>query len=97
MERSSEFRHGELWLFPSPSSSTANRISWIFFFFFLLGPHLQHAEVPRPGVELELQLPACPTATAMGDLSRILASPHLSSSPFFPIPFAQLEDMPVTS
>ena len=30
------------------------------FFIFLsfLGPHLQHIEVPRLGVELELQLPA---------------------------------------
>ena len=25
---------------------------------FFLGPHLQHMEVPRPGVESELQLPA---------------------------------------
>ena len=25
---------------------------------YFLGPHLQHLEVPRPGVELELQLPA---------------------------------------
>ena len=31
----------------------------LFFFFFLLSRlHLQHMEVPGPGVELELQLPA---------------------------------------
>ena len=30
-----------------------------------LGPHLRHMEVPRLGVELELQLPAYTTATAM--------------------------------
>ena len=30
-----------------------------------------HREVPRPGVEPELQLPACTTATAMWDPSRI--------------------------
>ena len=40
------------------------------FFFFLfslfcfLGPHLQHMEVPRLGVKLELQLPAYATTTA---------------------------------
>ena len=31
---------------------------------FFLGPHLQHMEVPRLGVKLELQLPAYTTATA---------------------------------
>ena len=35
------------------------------FFFFFLRPHLQHMEVPRLGVELELQLPAYPAATAI--------------------------------
>ena len=36
--------------------------SFIFFFFFL-GPHLQHMEIPRLGVEIELQLPAYTTTT----------------------------------
>ena len=36
----------------------------LFFFFFFLGPHPLHMEVPRLGVELELQLPAYVTATA---------------------------------
>ena len=44
---------------------------FFFFFFFLLWPHLQHMEVPRLGVESELQLPAYATATATPDLSRI--------------------------
>ena len=35
------------------------------FFLCFLGPHLQHMEVPRLGVELELQLPGYATATAM--------------------------------
>ena len=43
----------------------------IFFFFFFLGPHLQHMEVPRLGVESELLELAYATATAMPDLSRI--------------------------
>ena len=33
-------------------------------FFFFLGPHPWHMEVPRPRVESELQLPAYTTATA---------------------------------
>ena len=36
---------------------------------FFLGPHLQHMEVPRLGVTLELQLSAYAIATAMPDLS----------------------------
>ena len=44
----------------------------IFFFFFVfLGPHPQHTEVPRLGVESELQLPAYPTATATWDPSHV--------------------------
>ena len=45
------------------------RENQIFSFFFLsfdvLGPHPRHMEVPRLGVELELELPAYTTATAM--------------------------------
>ena len=42
---------------------------WFFFFFPWL--HLQHVEIPRLGVESELQLLAYATATAMPDLSHI--------------------------
>ena len=31
-----------------------------FFFFSFSGPHLQHMEAPRPGVEWELQRPPTP-------------------------------------
>ena len=42
----------------------------IFFFLsFFLWPHVHRMEVPRLGVESELQLPAYATATAMQDLS----------------------------
>ena len=37
---------------------------YLFWSFCLLGPHQWHMEVPRLGVELELQLPAYATATA---------------------------------
>ena len=55
-----------------------------FFLFFslfcFLGPHPQHMEVPRLGIQSELQLPAHATATATTqDPSRI--SPHLTATP----------------
>ena len=36
------------------------KLFWVFLVFFL--PHLQHMEVPRLGIESELQLPAYTTA-----------------------------------
>ena len=48
------------------------------FFSFILGPHLQHMEGFRPGVELELQLPAYGTTTAIPGLSQV-CKPHHSS------------------
>ena len=57
-------------MFPLPGE-----LVFIFFcFFFLfcfLGPHLKHMEIPRLGVQSELQLPAYTTATAMPGLSHI--------------------------
>ena len=47
-------------------------------FFFLLGPHLRHMEVPRLGVESELQLPAYTTAAATQDWSRVCDLHHSS-------------------
>ena len=47
-------------------------------FFFFLGSYAWHMEVPRLGVELELQLPAYATATAMQDPSCILHLYHSS-------------------
>ena len=38
-----------------------------FFLFVFLGQHPQHMEIPRLGVELELQLPAYTIVTAMLD------------------------------
>ena len=41
------------------------------FTFVFLGQHLQHRDLPRLGVKLELQLLACATATATSDLNHI--------------------------
>jgi len=43
----------------------------IFFFSIFLELHSQHMEVPRLGVELELQLPANATASATQDPSHV--------------------------
>ena len=45
-------------------------INFLFFLLFL-GPYPRHMEVPRPGVESELQLPAYTTAIYTQDLSHI--------------------------
>ena len=47
-----------------------------FCYFCLLGPNLQHMEVPRLGVEMELQLSVYTTATAMWEPSRIYNLHH---------------------
>ena len=46
------------------------------FFFFFLELHLRHMQVPRLGLELELQLLAYITATAVSDLSLICDLHH---------------------
>ena len=51
---------------------------FLFCFVFLpfLGPLLWHMDVPRLGVESELQLPAYAIATAMPDLSHVCDLHH---------------------
>ena len=52
---------------------------WFFVFsFFFLGPYLWHMEVPRLGVQLELQLLAYTTAIATSDPSHICNLHHSS-------------------
>ena len=48
-----------------------------FFLSFFFRVHLQHMEVPRLGVKLELQLLACATAIAKLDQSHIWGELHL--------------------
>ena len=59
-----------LWAFESPIFNFPfPQLGNFFFFFFLvfLGPCSRHMEIPRLGVESDLQLPAYTTATAMLD------------------------------
>ena len=66
----------------------------LFYFFCFLEPHLQHIEVPRLGVELELQLPAyaTATATAMQDLRCICDLHHSSHQCQVPDPMRETRD-----
>ena len=50
----------------------------VFFFFLILRLHLQHMEVSRLGVELELHRPACATAVATQDPSSFCDLHHSS-------------------
>ena len=49
-----------------------------FFFFVLLGLYPWHVEVPKPQVQLELQLLAYATSTAMPDLNHVCDLHHSS-------------------
>ena len=67
----------------------------IFFFFFFscfLGPHLQHMEVSRLGVQLELQLPAYTAATVTWDPSRVCDLYHSSQQCQIPNPLSEAKD-----
>ena len=56
------------------------------------GPHPHNTEVPRRGVESELQPPAYPTATATPDPSRICDPPRSSREHWIPDPLSEARD-----
>ena len=62
------------------------------FFSLFLGPHPQHMEVPRLGVESELQLPAYATATAIPDLSHVCNLHHGSRQCLILNPLSEARD-----
>ena len=57
---------------------------WSFFFLVFLGLHQRRREVPRLGVESELQLPAYTIVTATRDLSHLCDLPTAHSNAGFP-------------
>ena len=63
-------------VFPCQLKVKLNIVIFSFLSFFFLGLHLQHEEVPRLGVELELQLPVCATAIATPAPSHICDPYH---------------------
>ena len=52
----------------------------------------QHMEVPKQGIELELQLSAYTTATAMRDPSRVFDLHHSSRQHWIPNPQSEARD-----
>ena len=62
------------------SSAFGNKVHWVYclFTFVFLGPHPWHMEVPRIGVESELQLIAYTRATAKQGLNRVCNLHHSS-------------------
>ena len=53
-------------------------LSYFYFYFVFLGHNMQHMEVPRLGIQSELQLLAYATATATSDPSRVCGLHHSS-------------------
>ena len=62
---------------------------------YVLGPHLQHMEVPRLGVKLQLYQPAYTTAIdpiAMRDPSQVCDLYHSSQQHWIPHPMSKARD-----
>ena len=57
-----------------------------------LGLHPRHMEVPRLGVELELQLPASTTAMTMQDQSQVCDLHHSSRQSWILNPLSEARD-----
>ena len=77
-----QFQNSELLLFEL----------FFFFFFCFFGPHPWHMEVPKLGVEWELQPPAYTTVTATQDLSHICDLHHSSQQRWILSPLSQARD-----
>ena len=63
-----------------------------FFVFCFLGLHPRHREVPRLGVQSDLWLPPCATATTPPDLSHIFKLQHSSEQQWILNPLSKAWD-----
>ena len=75
-----------------PSTHKNNPHFKAFSFFVFLGPHLRHMEVPRLGVQSELQLLVYATVTATWDPSRVCNLHHSSRQRQILIPLSEARD-----
>ena len=76
-----------------PTSQRFEKFSFCYYYYLLfLGPHLRHMEVPRLGVEPELQPLACATATARWDPSCVCDLHHSSQQCWIPDPLSEARD-----
>ena len=74
------------------SHSNENALTTRELLFCFLGPHLQHMDIPRRGVELELQLLAYTKAPAARDPSCICALQHSSRQHWILNPLSEARD-----
>ena len=65
---------------------------FVLFFFCFLGLHLQPTDIPRLGVQPELQLPASTTATATWDPSHICDLHHSTQQRWIFNPLSEARD-----
>jgi len=82
---------------PSSKIAKTNQVFFLpsflsFFLSFFLGLYLRNMEVPRLGVELELQLTAYTTATAMWDPRRVCDLHHNSHQYWILNPLGKARD-----
>ena len=89
-----------------PNSNTTNSAGgliftlfyfYLFLSFFLLGPHQQHMEIPRLGVQSDLLLPAYARATATPDPSFVCDLHHSSGNAGSPTHWARPGTKPESS
>ena len=73
-------------------NNKAKQFCGFFFFLFFLGAHLWHMEVPRLGVELELQLLAYATSTTTWDLGHFCYLHQSSWQGWIPNPLGKARD-----
>ena len=70
------------WIFKAREAMPLLRFLSIFSFFVFLGLHPWHMEVPRLGVEMELQLPAYTNSHSnSGSELRLRPTPQLTATP----------------
>ena len=76
-----------------PNSTIFFLCIYLFVYLFcFLGPYPQHTEIPRLGVQSELQLPTYATATATWDPSRVCDLHHCSRQRRIPNPLSEARD-----
>ena len=93
--RGSSFQRGTKVESLTQRVTTFVRTGFLVFFVFVfvfLGPHPRHMELPRQGVESELQLPAYTTSTATPDPSRVCDLHHSSQQLRILHPLSKVRD-----
>ena len=78
--------------FHMPQMQPKKKVFCFFLFFCFWGPHPWHMDIPRLGVNSELQLLTYATTTAMRDLTHICDLFHSSRQCWIPEPLSKARD-----